>query len=69
MTSLIGREVEILVERGNRGHLADFTPALFDGKNLEEFTSGQFVKALATGHNGNALVLDSREIIATPKVA
>ncbi len=69
MNGLIGQQVEILVERGNRGHLADFTPAFIDGENTAEIAPGRFVKAVAKGHNGRALLLDSRDVAAICNVA
>jgi threonylcarbamoyladenosine tRNA methylthiotransferase MtaB len=65
---LIGQQVEILVERGNRGHLADFTPAFVDTKNNVDIVPGTFVKALATGHNKKALRLESQALHAISKV-
>jgi threonylcarbamoyladenosine tRNA methylthiotransferase MtaB len=65
---LIGQQVEILVERGNRGHLADFTPAFVDTKNNIDIVPGTFVKALATGHNKKALRLESQALHAISKV-
>ncbi|MCF6321351.1 MAG: tRNA (N(6)-L-threonylcarbamoyladenosine(37)-C(2))-methylthiotransferase MtaB, partial [Rhizobiaceae bacterium] len=40
LDGLIGREVELLVERGNRGHLADFTAAIIDDCNGGEIAPG-----------------------------
>ena len=69
MDKIIGREVEILMERGNRGHLADFTPAYFADEKSHQFEPGAFVKAVVKGHNGAALELDSQNFCIAEKVA
>ena len=65
---LIGQEVELLVERGNRGHLADFSAAQFDQQNGDNILSGSFVKAVATSHKDGVLQLQN-EILSAPSNA
>jgi len=69
MEKLVGRQVEILVERGNRGHLADFTPAFVEPKNNIDIAPGTFVNAVAKGHNKKALQLEANALNVIPSVA
>ena len=69
LDELVNREVEILVERDNCGHLSDFTSARLSGNYDGKYSSGAFVKAVATGHNGGVLQLDSQGIVAARSVA
>ena len=67
LDALVGREVEILVERGNRGHLADFTSAQLDCDGNGDIAPGTLIRKVAAGHNGQVLQLgsvDSSQIAA-----
>ncbi len=59
LDALIGKPVELLVERANIGHLEDFTVAKIETENGKELTPGTFIKAIAKSHNGAMLQLDS----------
>ena len=69
MRSLLGHKVELLVERDNRGHLADFTPAIIDEKTTNKFTAGTFVNAIAISHKRGILHLDSQSLTGEGKLA
>lgn len=59
LDALVGRQVEVLVERGNRGHLADFTLGTIDEERYGKILPGTFVKAIVKSHNTTMLELDS----------
>lgn len=69
LDGLQGREVELLVERGNRGHLADFTSGQLNGETGGKIRPGTFVKATVKSHNGAMLQLDSINGVMRPDAA